>query len=182
MENTKQAKREIWSVEDLIALSKSPELWQEHFVQKADLDMAGVIDFLPIGNSIVSFNGSFDGNGMIIKNLIINCPQKEGVGLFGYCEEKANIQSVTLINCNITGADAVGGICGWNMGGRIEYCEVSGTIKATENYDAIGCVVGCSCDDGIVEMNIGECTIITDKEIFTDDKECGYNITHNNYL
>ena len=175
MENTKRTKREIKSVEDLIALSKNPKLWQEHFIQKADLDMAGIANFSPIGNREISFNGSFCGNGMVIKNLTINCPQIEGVGLFGYCDVKANVQSVILINCNITGADAVGGICGWNEGGRIEYCEVSGTIKATENYDAIGCVVGCNCDGGIVEMNIGECKIITDEEVFTDDKECGYN-------
>jgi hypothetical protein len=164
----------IERVDDLILLSKSPELFEDHFILKADLNMKG-IEFLPIGNLLTPFNGSFDGNGMFIENLTINCPQKEAIGLFGCCDENANIQGVRLTNCNITGADGVGGICGFNQGGRIEYCEVYGTIRATEIFNAIGCVVGCSGDGGIVDMNVGECTIITDKEFFTDDLEIGYD-------
>jgi len=178
MENLKKDEKTgkfvIRSVDDLVILSKSPELWEKHFIQKAYVDMRG-IEFTPIGNMSLPFNGSFDGNGLTIENLTINCPDEQCVGLFGCCDDKANIQSVQLIDCNIVGADAVGGVCGFNQGGRIEYCEVYGKIQATEEFDSIGCVVGCNCDHGIVEMNVGECKIITDKEIFTDDLEIGYN-------
>ena len=170
--------KEIKNVDDLVSLSKSSELWQGHFIQKSDLDMTGV-DFTPIGNESIPFNGSFDGNGYEIKNLTINSLHGDNVGLFGYCDEKANIQSVQLTDCNITGADSVAGICGFNAGGRIEYCEVCGVIKSTELFDAVGCVVGCNCDGGIVDMNVGECKIITDKEFFTDDLEIGYNADDN---
>ena len=36
----------------------------------ADLDLAGVT-WTPIGNSTNSFNGIFDGNGKVIKNLTV---------------------------------------------------------------------------------------------------------------
>jgi hypothetical protein len=159
----------IQSVNDLVFLSKSPELWEKHFVQKARINMAG-IEFTPIGNIESPFNGSFDGNGYEIYNLNINCPDGQGVGLFGSCDEKANIQSVQLHNCNIVGADGVGGICGLNQGGRIEYCEVYGTIKATEYFDAVGCIVGANCDGGIVDMHSVKVKIITDKEISIDSE------------
>jgi len=165
----KTKKLAIQSVNDLILLSKSPELYDEHFIQKADLNMAG-IEFIPIGNLLTPFNGSFDGNGCEIYNLNVNCPEKQFVGLFGVCDEKANIQSVQLHNCNIVGADGVGGICGFNQGGRIEYCEVYGTIQATEYFDAVGCVVGANCDGGIVDMHSVKVKIITDKEVSIDSE------------
>ena len=162
----------IQNVDDLILLSKRPNLWESHFIQKADLDLEGV-EFLPIGNTLIPFDGSFDGNGRAIENLTVIYPSQQAIGLFGCCDRKANIQNVKLTNCTITGAGEVGGICGLNQGGRIQFCEVYGTIKATELFDSAGCVVGCNCDNGIVDENIGICTIITDKEVFTNDLEIG---------
>lgn len=173
MENFKKDERTgkllIRSVDDLILLSKNPELWNEHFIQNANLNMAG-IEFTPIGNGALPFNGSFDGNGHEIHNLTINLPDEQGVGLFGCCDKKANIQSVQLINCNIVGEDAVGGICGFNQGGRIELCEVYGTIQSTKYFDTVGCVAGVNCDHGIVDMHAVKVKIITDKEVLIDSE------------
>lgn len=165
----KTGKLVIQSVDDLIFLSKNPQLWDEYFIQRADLNMKG-IDFTPIGNFSFPFNGSFDGHVHIIENLTINRPDDQCVGLFGVCDEKANIQSVYLENCNIIGADGVGAISGVNLGGRIEYCIIEdGTIQATEYFDSVGCIVGCNYG-GIVDMHAIKVKIITDKEVLVDSE------------
>ena len=76
----------------------------------ADIDAGSMTNWEPIGPI---YTGAFNGNGYIIKNLTINRPADDYVGLF------ARIQSVNeyfrdigLVNVSITGNDYVGGIAG----------------------------------------------------------------------
>jgi hypothetical protein len=179
MEKNERGKWKISTAEDLLELQNDPKLWDDHFIQTADIDMEGV-EFFPIGNEYVMFNGSYDGDGNFIRNLKINCPKVTGVGLFGWTDEKANIQSIVLLNCQIIGADAVGGIIGFNEGGRVEFCFASGILEATKCFESIGSIVGCSFDGGIIQENIAKCGMIKSKILNTHPTEVGYTETMDN--
>ena len=101
------------------------------------------------------FKGTYDGNNKTISNLIVNAPNRNYQGLFGYTY-KAVIKNVTLANCNITGKQYTGGIVGYASSTTIENCHVSGNISAKES-DASkhGGIVG-----GATSASITGCTVI----------------------
>lgn len=93
--------------------------------------------FEPIGDSFsTAFQGQFDGNGFEISNLYINLPSLNNVGLFGYING-AGIEDVGLVEPDITGQAAVGGIAGVIFDGagiRWSYVRggsITGTVGAT---------------------------------------------------
>ena len=47
-----------------------------------DIDLSGV-NFTPLGDVTNSFDGIFDGGGFTIRNLTINLPMSNDLGLFG---------------------------------------------------------------------------------------------------
>lgn len=69
----------------------------------------------PIGinSSGQEFHGRFDGNGKKIKNLFINRPTENFIGLFG-ASRYGFIKKVGIENVNVTGKDYVGAITGIN--------------------------------------------------------------------
>ncbi len=106
------------SKEDLIALQDLTNIGKDTsgatFVMTSDIDMSGVNDFIGIGDgkNIGSyFYGTFDGNGYVVKNLTINKPDEDCVGLFGYAMS-AVIKNLGVENCDITGKSWVGGLIG----------------------------------------------------------------------
>ncbi len=68
----------------------------------------------PIGTNEVwphpIYSGTFDGNYYKISNLVINRPDEEYVGLFGYV--KGNIYNLNLENISVKGSSEVGGLVG----------------------------------------------------------------------
>ncbi len=93
----------------------------------------------PIGTSSTNFNGTFDGNGYAIKNLYINAPEQDYIGLFG-CVSNATITRTSLINANIIGKESVGGIVGSSSRSTtVSYCNSHGTVIGINN---VGGVVG----------------------------------------
>ena len=134
-----------------------------YFSLEADIDMTGWIaennpsqGWLPIeGNSVVK-TLDFNGNGHTIKNLWINRPNSDYVGLFGYIATEGRIYNLKLENANYVGNDYIGGIiaessymnlesCGFNgkisgndkLGGILGYCDVC------ENTSIINCFSRC---------------------------------------
>ena len=67
--------------------------------------------WIPIGCEYNPFNGTFDGNNKVIKNLFINDPDMDCVGLFG-CVDNGTIKNLGVENINIIGKDRIGGITG----------------------------------------------------------------------
>ncbi len=63
----------------------------------ADIDMGGV-DWKPLGTSSLPFSGTLDGNGHEVRNLAVDLPNQNHVGLFGY--SKGRLTNVTLQNVN----------------------------------------------------------------------------------
>ena len=79
------------------------------YILMNDIDLSSYDNWDPIGDTSNRFNGIFDGNGYVIKNLTINRPTEDNVGLFGYTVS-ANIQNVGLENVEVTGKEYVGGL------------------------------------------------------------------------
>ncbi len=83
------------------------------------------------GTSSPSFKGHFDGNGKIVRNMIIN-EQISSLGLFGYISDGATIENLTLESIKITqGSDRCGGLVGTLENSSVISCSVIGSIKAT---------------------------------------------------
>ncbi len=100
----------------------------------------------PIGVESAPFKGILKGNGHTISGLMINRPNNDNIGLFGYIQG-ATIKGVTLKGKSITGRYYIGSIVG-NAWGEcdIEDCniEMSGTITGLCD---IGGIIGYTHDD-----------------------------------
>lgn len=90
-------------------------------VLTADIDLTG-IDHSPIGRytnesgaviDTYKFSGKFDGQFHTISNLVINRPDDEALGLFGFVRGNAKIKNIIMDStCSITGKNRVGSIIG----------------------------------------------------------------------
>ena len=98
----------------------------------------------PIGSEEFPFAGSFDGQGYEIRDLFIMRPDETGVGLFGWVSSEAVIESVGVVNADVTAYDAVGGLAGANVG-IVTNCYAASSLLG--NY-AVGGLVGAN--DGTV--------------------------------
>lgn len=131
-------------------------------VDKPEIDFDGVsytaigkIEYISNQEVISAFSGSFDGNNVILKNLLTN------KGLFGYIGKKGRVSNITIDeSCKVNGTTSnvagisgssegtidncinkapvssssyhVGGICGDNMG-IISNCKNFGTISSSHS-------------------------------------------------
>lgn len=94
----------------------------------------------PIGMKEASFRGLFDGQGHEIKDLFINRPDQEGVGLFDELGIGGRIMSIGVVKANVTGFSLVGGLVGVNWGNVTE-SYVMGNISGT-GTSGVGGLVG----------------------------------------
>ncbi|MBW9336179.1 filamentous hemagglutinin N-terminal domain-containing protein [Herbaspirillum sp. RU 5E] len=95
----------------------------------------GASGFVPIGNSPQQFTGSFDGQGHSIMGLAINRAATNYVGLFGYTSG-ASLSNVTLTGGSITGADGVGALVGYMLGGTLANAAASANVNGTSSGEA----------------------------------------------
>ena len=94
----------------------------------------------PIGTDITPFTATFDGKGFEIRNLYINKPTKDYVGLFGYVSGTSTlIKSIGVVNAYVKGNSYVGGLLGYQNGGS----------SVTNSY-ASGLVSGAGSTGGLV--------------------------------
>jgi hypothetical protein len=134
----------ISTLEHLRWLSKQDTTLANLYVMTADIDASPTSTispiwsdsgFRPIGFGFGKhFDGEFNGRGHSIKNLFINRPNDQYIGLFGTAN--GLIESLTVVNCNITGSRNVGGIAGSNLG-NIYYCSTNGTVYGGSNVGGI---------------------------------------------
>ena len=103
----------VADLEKLAMMTNNGKITGGTFVLNADLDLGSIENWTPIGNDTYYFEGSFDGNGHVIKNLKINRPTGDYQGLFGYSE--GEIKNIGIINCNVTGNYDVGGLAGYAL-------------------------------------------------------------------
>jgi hypothetical protein len=70
----------------------------------------------PLGTSGDPFTGSFNGLGYEIRDLFINRPDENYVGLFGLLDEGGVMENVGVVNATVAGKQHVGGLVGINGG------------------------------------------------------------------
>jgi len=113
----------------------------------------------PIGTSDNPFTGTFDGQGYEIRDLFINRPDEDSVGLFGIVDEGGRIEDIGVVNADVTGNAYVGGLAGGNVGtvsnsysiGSVTGVEWVGNL-AGANFEGI---VSNSYSTGNVTGNLG---------------------------
>lgn len=126
---------QIESVSDLLTINRNTLFLSKHYILMNDLDLAGV-EMVPIGNADIYFHGTFDGGGHVIRNLTINLPDSDYVGLFA--KLGGEVKRLGLENVSVTGKSFVGGLAG-TCNNRITQCFSSGFVIG---YKYIGGLVG----------------------------------------
>lgn len=154
----------ISSIDDLRLLSEKVEggdrFANTHFKLSDDIDFsaAPVGSFQPIGTRTVPFEGNFDGNNHILKNMTLDCKGFYLTGVFGYLGRNGSVINLTVkdskfsssgdylgaiaaycegivrncraIDCTIESKGLLsGGIAGLTSGGVIDNCSFTGKIS-----------------------------------------------------
>lgn len=129
---------QIATLADWQQLIESTTDHSSHFKLTADLDFDG----LSIG-SLGEFAGVLDGNGLTIRNAVIDLPEQIDVGLFSCIDYDGEITDLGVESITISGRDNVGSIAGFNRG-KIERCYATGTVIgiAAESEGGIGGFIG----------------------------------------
>jgi len=174
----------ISTPEDLIYLGDHTGLYDKHFLMTNDIDMDGYGPFETaliapdtdnsIGFQGTSFAGHFNGNGYVVRNLTCTTTEViEYIGLFGFVRD-SEIRSLGVENVSIqVVGNLVGGLAGYNDGGIITDCYVTGTVigtgyvgglvgynsggPITDSY-ATSTVIGTGYVGGLVGCNYGPIT------------------------
>ena len=158
---------EIYTPQDLVLFAECVNTRQGYSDLDArlcaDLDLSEVCGqtlgaFTPIGSSDRPYTGSFNGNGFTIRNLYVDASKNSG--LFGVIGENASISDLTLENAAVRGESYVGGIVGYNDGGRVYACAVNGAITGTYfvggvcGYNNGGVVNACAVTGSVSGANV----------------------------
>ena len=93
----------------------------------ADIDLTGE-EWTPIGNSTNKFQGTFDGNGYTISNLLINGEGKSNMGLFGYTTD-GEIKNLTIENAEVSGYLNVGVVAGTPYTSKYSNIKLTGHVE-----------------------------------------------------
>ena len=95
----------------------------------------------PIGAGVQSsYSGDFKGNGNTINNLFISRSSSQNVGLFRATTPNSRIETLGVINANVTGGNFTGILVGLNYG-EIVACYTTGKAQGV---GAVGGLVGTS--------------------------------------
>ena len=145
----------ISNLEEYSWLSQKPSGWSAYYEQTDDIDASrtqywddlddnndgdrhndnkdtsseGSNDgFSPIGTSSTKFTGTYDGQGYTVKSLYIDRKNESGVGLFGTTGRGAKITDLGVVNADVNGGYAVGGVLGEN-GGIVKNSYTTGSVR-----------------------------------------------------
>jgi len=137
----------------------------KHYLQVRNITLPppepGNGNWKPIGSFSDPFTGSFNGEGKdhkgrTISGLKINITDSYQ-GMFGSIANPGTVKNVTLTNISIDiNGSYAGGIAGYNDGGTIERCKISGSI-AGNSY--IGGIAGIQSS---INSNIQSCSFSGD--------------------
>ena len=99
-------------------------------------DSAKLHKWTPIGNSSVSFTGTFYGDGHTVSGMFINTTSTHN-GLFG--NNSGTVQNVTVENSWVSGGKYTAGVVGYSDG-TVESAKNTASISASD--DCVGGVIG----------------------------------------
>jgi hypothetical protein len=150
---------QIADVVDLLALGENTSDYTKHFIQTANISLAGagqdpcgtfpsaVIARSTTGNNFngVRFEGIYDGKGFTISDLSIDATTSkyDYLGLFGKIDNGL-IKNLNLENISIVGdyIQYVGGLVGENDGSTIANCKSSVLMEAGISCSYFGGITG----------------------------------------
>lgn len=141
----------ITTADEFEKLTQNSAMWRRNYVLQSDIDLSGR-NITPIGNEVTPFYAHFSGDGHKISNLIINQPDSDNVGLFGYVT--GWLYDIITENGSITGRNNVGGIFGYASGTRGR-CVNGNAVSGVRN---VGGICGESQTPVIDGINIGAVT------------------------
>lgn len=134
--------------------AESTRTWYNHF------------GFRPIGRSKYQhgepFTGFFDGNNHTIKNLTINRPFGNNIGLFGVIGPDGIVMDLNIENFRINGDFAVGGVAGYNKKGTLKNITINNSSIKGNNL--VGGLVGWNYKKSIISNVNCERTLIFGEE------------------
>ncbi len=84
----------------------------------------------PIGTDLSPFVGTFDGQQYIVKELFIDRPDDDSVGLFGHTDEQGVVKNTRLVDTNVTGHESVGSLVGHTRG-TVSDSYSTGSVSGT---------------------------------------------------
>lgn len=141
----------ITTADEFQKLTQNSAMWRRNYVLQSDIDLSGR-NITPIGNEVTPFYAHFSGDGHKISNLIIDQPDSDNVGLFGYVS--GWLYDIITENGSITGRNNVGGIFGYASGTRGR-CVNGNAVRGVRN---VGGICGESQTPVIDGINIGTVT------------------------
>jgi uncharacterized repeat protein (TIGR02543 family) len=109
------------------------------------------------GDTYASFDGEFDGQGHEIRDLFIDRPDEDYVGVFGLVNDGGLIKDIGVVNISAAGNAYVGGLVGMNMHGTVTDSYSTGSV--TGDY-FIGGLVGGS--NGTVINSYSAASVVGD--------------------
>ena len=171
----------IGNPEQLAGLAQIVNSGTDSFVGKT-IKLASDIDldnknWTPIGSfdydrdaqayaNVVTFKGTFDGQGHTINNLKIDAPTTDGAALFG-CVEAATIKNVNVHNVDIVAGSHAAAILArgyqYSKTTTVENCHVTGNINIQIDWAYAAGVVAKA-----TGLNISDCSVMpTDTGVIT---------------
>ena len=171
----------IGNPEQLAGLAQIVNSGTDSFVGKT-IKLASDIDlynknWTPIGSfdydrdaqayaNVVTFKGTFDGQGHTINNLKIDAPTTDGAALFG-CVEAATIKNVNVHNVDIVASSHAAAILArgyqYSKTTTVENCHVTGNINIQIDWAYAAGVVAKA-----TGLNISDCSVMpTDTGVIT---------------
>ena len=148
--------------------------------------------FAPLfSQTTVAFQGSLEGNGHVISNLVINRPKETNVAFISACEH-CSIKNLTLQNVNVIGGGYTAGLIAdysvedsalnMNADPQIENVKVSGQINGDYRAGGVfGEVYNMSADlsDGVfIKKNVTFEGIVTETVLHSSSSQMTGSYEH----
>ena len=116
--------------------------------------------WVPIGDYLNEFRGTFDGNGHVIKDLLID-RDADYQGLFGQTSDTAIIKDLGIEDCSVTANSRVGSLVGLNYGGSlIKNCYATGNVRGKAMR--VGGLVGMNSTNSMITSCYANVYVATD--------------------
>jgi hypothetical protein len=96
----------------------------------------------PIGTEDQPFTGGLYGQGHKIRDLFIDRPEGQDVGLFGFVGPGGVIENIGLVNATVIGYERVGGLVARNSEGAVSNSYSAGPSGSVKGYIRVGGLVG----------------------------------------
>jgi hypothetical protein len=159
---------QIAKAQDLIDLGNTPADYKRFFVMTADIDLAGITFEAAViapnrnystsgssGTDSTWFRGRIDGQGHVIKNLIVNGNSQ--LGLVGRLGDGGVVCNLGVTGVTISGLDtACGGLIGVVINGVVENCFSTGVVKGRSE---VGGLVGTQFKAAVVRGSLSRAMV-----------------------